>query len=320
MPSYGAAAPQPYGAAPQQPYGAVPPTPPVPPAPVYGYEPPASGGQKRRWPWFLLGLATGLVIGLGGCVSCVGLTVAGYEGVNDYVYDDYSYDYDDPYHSWPPEGDYYTPEDSKPDGATTMALSYEEVTSLLETEGFEAGAPAADGTCPKGYYTVGPEGAIPAGLYALEGGDLLSHYYVFDGDSATGKGSAYDLDDSVQYLGNYFVELDEGDLIAFEPGVEGAVMKPAPSTSVNPTAPYGNGCYRVGVDIPAGTYTITAAPVDDPEVTDECAAYVMDDLDFDDDSIVDTQYVIPGGKQTVTVVDGQYLELFAATATPALEN
>ena len=46
----------------------------------------------------------------------------------------------------------------------------------------------------------------------------------------------------------------------------------------------------------------------------------MDDLDFDDDSIVDTQYVIPGGKQTVTVVDGQYLELFAATATPALEN
>ena len=135
--------------------------------------------------------------------------------MNDYVYDDYSYDYDDPYHSWPPEGDYYTPEDSKPDGATTMALSYEEVTSLLETEGFEAGAPAADGTCPKGYYTVGPEGAIPAGLYALEGGDLLSHYYVFDGDSATGKGSAYDLDDSVQYLGNYFVELDEGDLIAF---------------------------------------------------------------------------------------------------------
>ena len=124
----------------------------------------------------------------------------------------------------------------------------------------------------------------------------------------------------MQYLGNYFVELDEGDLIAFEPGVEGAVMKPAPSTSVNPTAPYGNGCYRVGVDIPAGTYTITAAPVDDPEVTDECAAYVMDDLDFDDDSIVDTQYVIPGGKQTVTVVDGQYLELFAATATPALEN
>ena len=84
--------------------------------------------------------------------------------------------------------------------------------------------------------------------------------------------------------------------------------------------PICNGCYRVGVDIPAGTYTITAAPVDDPEVTDECAAYVMDDLDFDDDSIVDTQYVIPGGKQTVTVVDGQYLELFAATATPALEN
>ena len=55
----------------------------------------------------------------------------------------------------------------------------------------------------------------------------------------------------VQYFGNYFVDLDEGDLIVFDPGDE-ATMYPAPSTSTNPTAPYTNGCYRVGIDIPAG--------------------------------------------------------------------
>ena len=43
----------------------------------------------------------------------------------------------------------------------------------------------------------------------------------------------------------------------------------------------------------------------------------MKDLDFDDDSITDTKYVIAGGSQTVTVQDGDYLELFAAVATPA---
>lgn len=323
---------QAYGAAGSYQAASVPPVPPAPAAPVYGYEPPAAGGQKRRWPWFLLGLAVGLVIGLGGCVSCVGLTVAGYESALDYAPgedydyhygygDDYSYDYDDPYHTWPPEDDYEPYSDS--DDATTLALTYNEVTRLLEAEGIQAGAPGADGACPKGYYTVGASGDIPAGLYYLEGGDAVSHYYVFDGDGGTGKGSAYDLDDSVQYLGNYFAELDEGDLIAFDPAVEGAVMRPAPATSTEPTAPYGNGCYRVGIDIPAGTYTITALPLPEGESTDEVlesAAYVMDDLDFDDDSIVDTQYVIAGGKQTVTVADGQYLELFGAQAAPADAN
>ena len=51
--------------------------------------------------------------------------------------------------------------------------------------------------------------------------------------------------------------------------------------------------------------------------TKECGAYVMKDLDFDDDSITESVYVIAGGTQTITVSDGQYLELFATTATPA---
>lgn len=186
---------------------------------------------------------------------------------------------------------------------------------MFEADGVAAGEPGEGDVCAKGFYTVGPQGQIPAGLYYLEGSnEKLSHYYVFDGDDGR-----YSLDDSVQYFGNYFVDLDEGDLIVFDPGDE-ATMYPAPSTSTNPTAPYTNGCYRVGIDIPAGSYTITAATVGEGETDEDSAAFVMKNLDFDDDSIVDTKYVIPGGEQTVTVSNGQYLELFAATATPVAQG
>ena len=43
----------------------------------------------------------------------------------------------------------------------------------------------------------------------------------------------------------------------------------------------------------------------------------MNSLDVDGDTIIDTKYVLKGGTQTVTVKDGEWLELFAAVATPA---
>ena len=203
------------------------------------------------------------------------------------------------------------PDDRLPVQAALCVLDEEE----KQADGVAAGEPGEGDVCAKGFYTVGPQGQIPAGLYYLEGSnEKLSHYYVFDGDDGR-----YSLDDSVQYFGNYFVDLDEGDLIVFDPGDE-ATMYPAPSTSTNPTAPYTNGCYRVGIDIPAGSYTITAATVGEGETDEDSAAFVMKNLDFDDDSIVDTKYVIPGGEQTVTVSNGQYLELFAATATPVAQG
>ena len=313
-----------YGA-PQQPGAGAPPTPPVPPAPVYGYEPPTSGGQKRRWPWFLLGLAVGLVVGMGGCASCVGvMALADYDNYDTY---DYDYNYDDEYgydHGY----DYGYGDDYGSDvpGIDSDALnespfdtySYDELAEMFEGAGLAAGVPGEDGRCAMGFYTVGPDGDIPAGLYFTEGSnEKLSRFYVFESES---KKRGYELEDGVQYFGNYFVELDDGDLIVFLPGAAELTMHLAPATSFNPTAPYNNGCYRVGVDIPAGSYTITALPADEGETDDESAAYVMKDLEFNDDSIIDTQYVIPGGKQVVTVADGQYLELFAATATPVAQG
>lgn len=324
QPSHGAAAPQPYGAVPQQPYGAVPPTPPVPPAPVYGYEPPASGGQKRRWPWFLLGLAVGLVIGLGGCVSCAGIMAAtAYDSTNDYVPGldpDYGYNYgygdrnDRNDRNNGDSGSVPTLPDAPDTPSTVGTYTADEIAKTLFPDGVPTDAPA-DGVCKAGVYEVGAAGQIPAGLYFLQGAeDAESNYYIFEAaDNLPGR---YTVDDSVVYFGNYFAELDEGDLIVFKPAAD-QTMYPAPSESFNPTAPYNDGCYRVGIDIPAGTYTITTYAPSAEVTTKECGAYVMKDLDFDDDSITESVYVIAGGTQTITVSDGQYLELFATTATPA---
>ena len=69
------------------------------------------------------------------------------------------------------------------------------------------------------------------------------------------------------------------------------------------------------VDVPAGTYAVTVQAEASAATEYESAAYVMKDLEFEDDSIVETKYVIAGGSQTITVTDGQYVELFAAVMT-----
>ena len=89
----------PYDAAGYGTYGAgnQPPVPPAPAQNIYpGYEPP-NPNQKRRWPWFLLGLVVGLVIGMGGCASCVGIMAladydSSYDSYNSYD-DGYDYNY-----------------------------------------------------------------------------------------------------------------------------------------------------------------------------------------------------------------------------------
>ena len=43
----------------------------------------------------------------------------------------------------------------------------------------------------------------------------------------------------------------------------------------------------------------------------------MQDLDFDDDSITDSVYLLRGSTQTITVNDGDWLELFGTVATPS---
>ena len=107
------------------------------------------------------------------------------------------------------------------------------------------------------------------------------------------------------YFGNYLTELDRGDVIAFLPGDDSLHMYPVAKAAFSPEAPYRSGLYRVGTDIPAGTYTITVQEDAAAHTSNDSGAFVMKDLDFDDDSITDTKYVIAGGSQTVTVQDGR---------------
>lgn len=316
-----------YGAAQQ------PPVPPAPPAtaPVYGYEPAAApSGQKRRWPWFLLGLAVGLVIGLGGCASCAGIMYAAHiddDSVRSMPYgtsDDYGYGYGHGYgygQDGQGQGDSsLVPQMPPAPNSESIAGAYtvDDIAKAIFPDGAPTEAPAAGSVCKAGVYTVGASGQIPAGLYFMRGAENAeSNFYIFEPvDGAAGR---YEPDDSVVYFGNYFAQLDEGDLVVFKPAGE-ETMYPAPSESFGPTAPYNDGCYRVGIDIPAGSYTITTYEPSAAVTTNECGAFVMKDLDFDEDSIVNSVYVIPGGKQVVTVTDGQYLELFAATATPVAQG
>ena len=60
----------------------------------------------------------------------------------------------------------------------------------------------------------------------------------------------------------------------------------------------------------------TVSPNAPHDASQDYAAYVMQDLDFDDDSITDSVYLLRGSTQTITVNDGDWLELFGTVATP----
>ncbi|MFR5827996.1 MAG: hypothetical protein ACLUE1_02475, partial [Adlercreutzia equolifaciens] len=75
---------------------------------------------------------------------------------------DYNYDYDfGDTDMWAPEDSYGTDEDASPYGSFTL----DEIASVFEADGVAAGEPGEGDVCAKGFYTVGPQGQIPAGLY-----------------------------------------------------------------------------------------------------------------------------------------------------------
>ena len=279
---------QPYGAAPQPPYAGYPAQPPYPSAPA--------APKKKVWPWVLAGGLLVFLLGIGGCVGCASCAVLAADRYDQYSYDyGYSYDY---------------PEDSYDDSSSSLEhLTYEDI---REAAG-DLPSNIIDGKCSSGIYRVGKAEDIQPGRYFFEGStDEEGHFYVF---SSTDTPNSYDLESAISYFGNYFFDLEEGDLIVFM-GASDDLMYTTSKAEFKAEAPYECGLYQVGTDIPAGTYTVTvldeAAAVSDQE----SAAFVMKDLEFNDDSITDTKYVLKGGSQTVTVKDGEWLELFATTATP----
>ena len=286
-----------YAAAPQAPYTQPSYGAPQPPANPYAAVAPK---PAKKWPWVLLGCALAFLMGLGGCVgfATVGMVADSLhsraDGVHSFDFDDlpYGYDPDDL-----PDSDYY--------GGFTLS-------DIKEAAGDLPCDIDDEGKAAPGVYVVGRD--IDEGLYFLQGNPSTeSECYLFDPE---GSGT-YSMSAAVTYTGNYFADLENGQVIAFMPSAKSMLMIPADQADFQPQAPYASGLYRVGQDIPAGTYTITVSPDAPHNASQDYAAYVMKDLDFDDDSITDSKPLLRGSTQTVTVEDGEWLELFGTIATPA---
>lgn len=266
-----------------------------PPANPYAAEP----KPAKKWPWILLGCALAFLMGLGGCVgfATVGMVADSLhsraDGVHSYDFDDLPYGYDP---DELPDSDYY--------GGFTLS-------DIKEAAGDLPCDIDDEGKATAGVYVVGRD--IDEGLYFLQGNPSTeAEFYLF---SPEGSGT-YSMSAAVTYTGNYFADLENGQVIAFMPSAKSMLMIPADQADFQPQTPYASGLYRVGQDIPAGTYTITVSPDAPHNASQDYAAYVMKDLDFDDDSIIDSKPLLRGSTQTVTAEDGEWLELFGTIATP----
>ena len=274
--------------------------------PAYGApQPPANPcaavapKPAKKWPWVLLGCALAFLMGLGGCVgfATVGMVADSLhsraDGVHSFDFDDLPYGYDP---DELPDSDYY--------GGFTLS-------DIKEAAGDLPCDIDDEGKATPGVYVVGRD--IDEGLYFLQGNPSTeAEFYLF---SPEGSGT-YSMSAAVTYTGNYFADLEKGQVVVFMPSAKSMLMIPADQADFQPQAPYASGLYRVGQDIPAGIYTITVSPDAPRSPSQDCAAYVMNDLDFDDGSITDSKPLLRGGTQTITVEDGEWLELFGTIATP----
>ncbi|MGI6104862.1 MAG: hypothetical protein ACOYD7_01560 [Raoultibacter sp.] len=297
-PGYQQQGQQPYQQAPgyqqqgQQPYRQAPGYQQQAPYPQPPY-PPQAPQKKKVWPWVLAICLIIGVLGLGGCVGCVTCAAILAEDnsferdVESYI-DEFSYD----------ENDY------------TSSYTF----SLDEIKDINSDLPSTveNGTYSLGVYEVGKNKDLAAGLYFLEGSQSEEGSYMVYEKVATDE---YEIKSSVAYFGNYFAELSEDDIIVFY-SPDNAKMYPAPNEAVEVGSPILSGCYRVGTDIPAGSYTVTIQSDTPSDASQESGVYIMKDLLWDNDSLLENYYLIAGGSHTITVTDGQYVELFGATMTP----
>lgn len=169
-----------------------------------------------------------------------------------------------------------------------------------------ASSKTKEGRHPQGVYFVGKD--IPAGDYWMEGNEEgLSYYFVLEKDDRN-----YNCRLSNNYYGHNLMGLNQGEVLVLVNGEGG--FYPLSDMKQAFSDPYTNGVFRVGIDIPAGTYHLKPGK----DYDNYSACYVMNDLSYDDDyldqTILEQDRDNFSGRE-VTLKEGQYLELFNATAT-----
>ena len=160
-----------------------------------------------------------------------------------------------------------------------------------------------DGSYNPGVYYVGKD--IPAGSYWLSGEETTTTYYFkLTPDNSSQGSTTYTVAHENSYYGHNIVEVSEGEVLIAESSAL-ALDKMTKKFS----APYQSGVYRVGIDIPAGTYTLSPG-----SANDYYAYYVMKDLSYTNDSYIDKSYFMNSKEQpTITLEEGTYIELYNLT-------
>ena len=184
----------------------------------------------------------------------------------------------------------------------SSALSEEEL-SQLQASFFSGSSntPNSEGIYPQGIFHVGTD--LPAGSYWFSGSSSdLSYFFILQ---PTSDGSStYNAVHVNSYYGHNLMDLEDGEVLIL---VNNGTMTPIAKMTEQFTSPYGSGVYRVGIDIPAGSYR---AIVGDGADT-YSAYYVMSDLSYSDDSFLDSDYFVSGDNGTEIILEeGTYVELY----------
>lgn len=155
-------------------------------------------------------------------------------------------------------------------------------------------------------YKIGDE--IPAGEYYLEANietdsarGVAMGYYGLSNSSITSEMSLTLM--GVAMNGTYLT-LDESDGYLLIDGITVYPANEKPVTQLESDGSYKPGEYKVGVDIPVGTYNLV--PIVDNM---NASGYVIySDSTHSDGSTIDSNEVTDSAGSLVTVEDGQYLE------------
>lgn len=171
--------------------------------------------------------------------------------------------------------------------------------------------PNKEGAYSPGVYFVGVD--LPAGSYWFDGSDKqLSSFFILQHSSTADD--TYDVVHINEYYGHNLMDLKDGEVFILD---NHASMEPLKSMDETFSDPYTSGTYRVGTDLPAGTYYLAPGKLK----SDYCAYYIMSDLQYDTSSFREVDYLIEGDEPIqITLKDGEYLELYNMVMSKTPDN
>ena len=261
----------------------------------------------------VIAIVAAVLVGMGGCVACATVVSTALDDQDAAWYThDNSADQKGTYYDAPKtEQESLNRETRRDFGlAGNAALSNAELDTIQSNRfGNASKAPDASGAYAAGVYHVGTD--IPAGSYWFTGSETsLSYFYILQ--PASSSPSAYDTVHINSYYGHNLMDLQDGDVLILN---NKGTMVPINKMNDAFTAPYGSGVYRVGTDIPEGTYQLIVGD----GANDYSACYVMSDLNFDEDSsYLYSDYFVKGDNpETITLEAGTYIELYNMQMKPA---